>query len=399
VTLGQWIGLCALAAALYILWQIRQVVLLVFAAAVLANSLNLLAQWFQRRGIRRSRAVLLSVSCLVGFMVAFFWLVVPPFVTQSQELLILVPRGLERFNDWIDAMNRQVPAHLRPYVPDINNFIQQLLPVVNRLLGGSFAFFSSSLGAVVNVLLILVLGLMMLLDPLAYRQGFIRLIPCFYRHRVDSILQECEFALGKWMQGALISMTVIAVLSTLGLFSIGVRAALAQGVLAGLLNFIPNIGPAISVMPPMMIALLDSPVKSLLVLGLYILIQQFESNLLTPYVMAQQVNLKPAVTLLAQVFFATIFGFWGLLLALPLIVVAQIWIRRIIVEDVLDQWVAPGNVQFAQDLQEPDPAQKSGVIPQVTEPSEVDGNQDEIGDRPQSVPDDVAPQTGKPAAK
>ena len=137
------------------------------------------------------------------------------------------------------------------------------------------------------------------------------------------------------------SMGVIAVLSTLGLSLIGVKAALANGVLAGLLNFIPNLGPTISVLPPMAIALLDSPFKALLVLGLYIGIQQFESNFLTPFVMAQQVNLLPAVTLLAQVFFASIFGFWGLLLALPLVVVCQIWLRRVLIEDVMDRLDAP----------------------------------------------------------
>ncbi len=144
-------------------------------------------------------------------------------------------------------------------------------------------------------------------------------------------------------------MSVIAALSMIGPSLIGVKAALANGILAGLLNFIPNLGPTISVVPPIAIALLDSPAKSLIVLGLYIGIQQFESNFLTPYVMAQQVNLLPAVTLLAQVFFATIFGFWGLLLALPLVVVCQIWIRRVLVEDVMDQWADPSKGAIAED--------------------------------------------------
>jgi predicted PurR-regulated permease PerM len=94
----------------------------------------------------------------------------------------------------------------------------------------------------------------------------------------------------------------------------------------------------------MAIALLDTPWKSFAVLLLYVLIQQVESNLLTPYVMAQQVSLLPAVTLLAQVFFATFFGFLGLLLALPLTVVGQVWLKEVIIKDLLDQWhSAPKN--------------------------------------------------------
>jgi predicted PurR-regulated permease PerM len=114
--------------------------------------------------------------------------------------------------------------------------------------------------------------------------------------------------------------------------------ALAQAALAGVLTFIPNIGPAFSVVPPISIALLDAPWKSVAVLILYILIQQIETNLLTPLVMAQQVSLLPAVTLMAQVFFATFFGFFGLLLALPLTVVGQVWLKEVIVKDILDQW-------------------------------------------------------------
>jgi predicted PurR-regulated permease PerM len=351
VNLGQWIGFLSLATALYILWEIRQVLLLVFAAVVLANSLNLLAQWFEKKGIRRSPAVLLSISCLVVFIVAFFWLVVPPFAVQFQELLVLVPKGVARLDYWFKSLEKLVPDQFRAYAPSINNLSEQLLPVVNRLVGGSFAFFSSSLGAIVNILLILVLGLMMLINPLAYKQAFVRLFPSFYRRRVEDVLAECEFSLGRWIEGALISMSVIAVLSSIGLTLIGVRAALAQGILAGLLNFIPNIGPTLSVGPPMLIALLDPPFpfKSLLVLGLYILIQQFESNFLTPYVMAQQVALLPAITLLAQVFFATVFGFWGLLLALPLTVVGQIWVRRVLLEDVMDKWKGSSERQFAPE--------------------------------------------------
>lgn len=340
--LGQWIALLLLLASVYVLWQIRDLLLIIFAAVVLANSLNLLARSLQKRlHVQRSLAVLLSVLCLVGFAIAFFWLIVPPFAKQLQEIFVLVPQGIQQLGDWVNSLDRLVPSGVRPYVPSFENIVQQTLPVVNRLLGGSFAFFSTSLGTLINILLILVLALMMLINPAPYRNGLIRLFPSFYRRRVDQILLDCETSLGQWIVGALTSMGVIAMLSTVGLSVIRVPAALANGVLAGLLNFIPNLGPTISVIPPMAIALLDSPIKALLVLGLYIGIQQFESNLLTPYLMAQHVNLLPAVTLLAQVFFASIFGFWGLLLALPLVVVCQIWIRRALIEDVMDRLDTP----------------------------------------------------------
>ncbi|XHX77483.1 MAG: AI-2E family transporter [Stenomitos frigidus ULC029] len=349
--LGQWIGFLALVVCLYILWEIRQVLLLVFAAVVLANSLNLLSQRFQETGMRRSGAVLLSVGCFVAVLVGFFLLIVPSFANQFQELIVLVPAGVDRLNGWMNGLIRMVPSTFSPLLPTLDSLGAQIQPYINRLLGSSFAFFSSSLGAVVNILLVLILGLMLLINPTAYRRGFIRLFPAFYRQRIDYILKECESSLGRWIVGALISMSVVAVLSSTGLALLGVKAALAQGILAGLLNFIPNIGPTLSVVLPMATALLDSPLTSLLVLALYIAIQQFESNLLTPFVMAQQVSLLPAASLLAQVFFATVFGFLGLALALPLTVVSQIWIRRVLIEDVMDQWGVKHQKRLSPSLQ------------------------------------------------
>jgi predicted PurR-regulated permease PerM len=338
VNIGQWIGLIALVLSLYILWQIRQVLLLVFGAVVLAIALNKLARQFQRTGMKRGFAVLLAVGIFILGVIGFFWLIVPPFAVQFHELTDRVPRGFERLNLWLESFGTRIPSQLTPYIPDVDSLNQQVQPLLNRLLGSSVAFFSSSLGIILNILLVLVLTAMLLANPGSYRKLFVRLFPSFYRRRVEGILDQCEISLGRWMGGALISMSVVALMSMIGLTILQVPAALALGVLAGFLNLIPNLGPTISVIPPMAIALLDSPFKSLAVFGLYFLIQQIESNLLTPYVMAQQVSLLPAVTLLSQVFFATFFGFLGLFLALPLTVVGQIWLKEVLIKDVLDRW-------------------------------------------------------------
>jgi len=311
---------------------------LVFGAVVLATALNRLARRFQRMGMRRGFALLLSVSLFLALVVGFFWLIVPPLAAQFQELTDRVPKGLERVNSWLDQLETRVPKQLAPYLPDVNSLSQQAQPLVNRLLGSSVAFFSSSLGVVLNFLLVLVLTGMLLANPQAYRRVFVRLFPSFYRRRVDEILNECEPALGGWLNGAVISMSIVALLSLIGLSILHIPAALALAVLAGFLNLIPNLGPTFSVIPTMAIALLDTPWKALAVLVLYFVIQQIESNFLTPYVMAQQVSLLPAVTLLSQVFFATFFGLLGLFLALPLTVVGQIWLKEVLIKDILDQW-------------------------------------------------------------
>lgn len=333
-------GLLALIASCYILWQIRQALLLLFAAVVLATALNRLARYLQKFRLKRSIAVLLSISFLVLIFVGLFLIIVPPFTQQFQQLTQRVPQGIAKLNEWIDQIETRFSGQFGQRLPnlDVNDIMQQLQPLFKQLVGGAGAFVGNTLGVILSFLLVLVLTLMTLAEPQSYRQAFIQLFPSFYRRRVDGILDECEIALGRWAIGALISMSVITLLSLIGLSVLQVPLALAHAVVAGLLNLIPNIGPGLSVIPPMTIALLDSPLKSGLVLLLYFLIQQFESNLLTPYVMAQQVSLLPAVTLIAQVFFATFFGFLGLLLALPLTVVAQVWIREVLIKDILNQW-------------------------------------------------------------
>jgi predicted PurR-regulated permease PerM len=179
---------------------------------------------------------------------------------------------------------------------------------------------------------------MLLANPQPYRQVFIRFFPSFYRHRVDEILTRCADGLGAWTTGALIEMVFIATLSGLGLWLLRVPLALAHAVLAGLLNFIPNIGPTLSVVLPMTIGFLDAPWKALAVLILYIVIQNIESYWLTPTVMANQVSLLPAITLTSQLFFTTFFGALGLVMALPLAVVAKIWIEEALFKDILDKW-------------------------------------------------------------
>jgi predicted PurR-regulated permease PerM len=224
---------------------------------------------------------------------------------------------------------------------------------------------------------------MLLANPQAYRKGFVRLFPSFYRRRVDGILDQCEVALGRWLGGALISMSVVALMSMVGLSILRIPSPLAQGILAGVLNLIPNLGPTISVIPPMAIALLEAPWKSVAVFGLYFAIQQIESNFLTPYVMAQQVSLLPAVTLLSQVFFATFFGFLGLFLALPLTVVGQIWVKEVLIKDVLDQWRSDRKEVFdakGTDLSDEaaEFAQETGVLPEANPPINNEPNLDDV---------------------
>ncbi len=338
MNIGQLLGFLALVISLYILWQIRQLLLLLFTAIVLATAINQLVRRFQQSGMQRIWAVWLSVVIVLSLLVGCFVLIVPPFIAQFQELVKLFPSGVAQIQQMITWLEGTI---IGPYVtnlPDINNLIQQVQPLTENLFRQAIAFFSTGFTAVLELLLVIVLTLMLLVNPQPYRKVFVRCFPSFYRHRVEEILTLCGEGLGHWTVGALITMAFIGFLSLLGLLILRVPLALAHAVLAGLLNFIPNIGPTLSVILPMTIGFLDAPWKAIAVLILYLIIQNIESYWLTPTVMAKQVSLLPAFTLTAQLFFASFFGALGLVMALPLAVVAKTWIEELVFKDVLDKW-------------------------------------------------------------
>ena len=338
MSFGTWIGFVAFFLSLLVLWQIRQLLLLIFTAVVIATSLNILVKICCRRGLKRSYGVSLAMIVLLGTGFLFFQIIVPPFIEQFQELAALVPQGIDKLDIWTDILLDRLDPEILSYFPDAEEINTQLQPLINQFLGGGLNFFYNSFGTLLSTVLLLVLSLMLLADPTPYRQGFIRLFPAFYRPRINQILKLCDRSLQSWLTGILFSMFTITLLSFVSLLALKIPLALTQAVLAGILTFIPHIGATLSVLSPMAIALLDNPWKSLAVLILYIVIQQIESNLLTPVIMSQKINLLPAITLLSQLFFATFFGVLGLFLALPLTVVGKVWIQEILIKDILDCW-------------------------------------------------------------
>jgi predicted PurR-regulated permease PerM len=340
VNFGQWLGFFSLLTSLYILWQIRQLLLLAFTAVVLAIALNRFVGWLQQFRLRRQWAIVITLILILILTIVFFWLVVPPFTDQFQELIQKFPKVWERVRvELLLLKQQQLRFDWLPPLPSQEDLIKQIQPVGTELFKNFFAFFSNSFTAILQFLLVFILTLMMLANPLAYRRAFLTLFPSFYRRRADVVLSLSEAALGNWLMGTCINCLFIGILSGVWLLILQIKLVLVHAVLAGLLNFIPNIGPTASVIFPITIALLDAPWKIWLILLGYFVIQNIESYWLTPRMMAEQVSLLPAITLMAQLFFAQAFGVLGLLLALPLAVVAKTWLEEMLFKDILDKWV------------------------------------------------------------
>ncbi|NET59135.1 MAG: AI-2E family transporter [Symploca sp. SIO2E6] len=366
--LANWIGFLCLMIALSIMWQFRQILLLIFTAVVLATALNdLVRRLTKRLRIRRPWAVLLVLSLLLVFGILFVGLVMPPFIEQFQELIKLLPKGFEQFVDWVNSLIEELPDWFPEQdleLPSISELTQQIGPLAQNLLGNFFAFFSDSLTTVLQLLLVIVLTIMLLANPLAYRTLVVRLFPSFYRRRAQEIFSECEIALLNWTGGILLNSVFIASLSGAGLFFLKIDFVLTHALLAGVFNLVPNIGPVLSVVFPLLVA--DSFLKALTIIILYLFIQNLESYWFSPMIMQKQVSLLPAATLIAQLFFAKFLGFLGLVLALPLTVVVKTWIEEAFIKDVLDQCQGNSAPELPAELAVPEPVTETIIS---TEPS------------------------------
>jgi predicted PurR-regulated permease PerM len=168
-------------------------------------------------------------------------------------------------------------------------------------------------------------------------RGLIVLVPRSRRRRAGEVLPLAGVAMVQWMKGTALAMVFVGTVATIGLSIIGVPAALALGIIAGFLEFIPYIGPALSFIPATVIALTISPQMALWVIGLYAVVQSLESSVVTPVLMNQMVKLPPALTLLFQTMMAALFGFLGLLLAVPILATAKILIQELYVESIADE--------------------------------------------------------------
>ncbi len=351
---GQWLGLLALVAALVLLWSLRQSLMHLFAAVVLAMAFCTLVGAIQTR-LRCSRpvALLLSLGTVTLVLAVVATAVIPPFVDQFGQLLSKLPAAaetlLELLRDGLDRVSRMLYGTSEGGLSWLRNGLiggtepSSGLPAGLGVSLGTGALrlvgLAGGLGTgLLQTLFVFAVALMVTVQPTAYREVAVLLVPSFYRRRFRQVLVQCGEALSAWMVGVLISSLCVGALAAIGLSLLGVKLVAANALLAGLLNIIPNVGPTLSTVFPMSVALLDAPWKAAAVLVLYIAVQNLEGYVITPSVMHHQLRLLPGLTLTAQLLFTVMFGPLGLLLALPLAVCLQVIVRDLLIHDILDPW-------------------------------------------------------------
>jgi predicted PurR-regulated permease PerM len=363
---------------LQLLWAARFLVLTTFLGVLFGLAAGQAVDWILAR-VRVPRGVAAS-GVVFGSVIVLLLIAAwtgPTLATQSRELKTKLPEAVATLEGWLASRQPALLDLIAP--PDTSaavaapeaaaesggrliGAIGNHAPTVSKL---AFGVLQSTIAVLGASVLVVFLAVYIAADPDTYRQGLLLMIPHERRDRFGELLTALGGALRTWFATQLIAMGVIGVVTTIILAVIGVPAALPLGVLAGLFEFIPNVGPTLSAIPAILMGLTDSPRMALVVVGVYWLIQFLENNLLIPYLMKEQLDLPPALTLVTQVVMAYVFGFLGLFVAIPLLATVFVGVRMFWVEDDLPplptvEWPAARRTQMLAmmsalpDLEEPD---------------------------------------------
>lgn len=325
----------ALWALAHVLWAGRELLFVAFLAALVAAFLSIFVDRLQAVGAPRTVATLTVLVVVLALVVGGWTLAWPTLQEQFQIISLQLPATLAEIVYWLQDQLGFLFVEWGNGDPEFWDQLRTRIgEELTNIVAGALPLLNTVAGAVAGTLVVVFTGVFLAIEPQLYLNGFIRLVPPANRHRVEDTLRGVGNSLRRWMLGTVINMAVIGVATTLGLWLLDVPAALALGILAAILEFIPIFGPILSAVPAVAVALIVSPTLALYVVLLYVAVQQLESNLLTPLVMRGAVQLPPALTIVFQAMMAVLFGFLGLLLAVPILAALIVAIQRLYVEPI-----------------------------------------------------------------
>lgn len=368
--------------ALQLLWFVNALVLTVFLGVLFGLAVEAGVDRLERFRIPRGVGAALIVIGFFAFLVSFGASMAPTIREQGRELRVRIPQAIDELEQWLNRRRSGVlgmvigrdttgpttsavdtsadttrsaadTARRATDTPRVAgdttlgtapSTTESLRGSLRRQLGGAarylFPFLSQTVAVFAGLILIIFISIYIAADPDTYHRGLMHLFPHRVRRRAGEVLSAVATVLRRWLVTQLIAMLVIGTVTTIALLILNVKAAFALGLLAGLLEFIPTIGPILSAIPAIAMAFLDSPEKALVVAGVYAGIQFLENHLLIPLLMKGGVDVPPVLTILAQALFTILFGFLGLMVAVPLMAATMVVVKMLYVEDIVGDDVA-----------------------------------------------------------
>lgn len=346
-----------------------KVFLLVFAGIMVAVFFRGISSWLSGlSGITERITLPVSLIGVLGLWVLLVFLLAPRVGRETERMNEKLPEAVQELEQNLRKSElgrlvlRQIPFDLSDSAPggdkqaststrtatppddspDLKNNSGTTTPPhakgesgLNNLRSRVMTFFSTTLGILGNLYVILFFGIFFMANPHPYKRGLVRLVPQRKRERAAVIYDATGITLRSWLLGKTLSMLVVAVLTVLGLWILGIPLFITLALFAGIMSFIPNFGPLIAIVPAFLVAYLQSPQQALVVVLLYMGIQALESNIITPVIMKKQIEVPLAMTLFSQLLLGYLVGGWGLIFATPIMAAVMVLIEMIYVEDVL----------------------------------------------------------------
>jgi predicted PurR-regulated permease PerM len=361
--------LFGVAILLVFLWISRSIFVAAFLGILFGVSIMPAVTWLHRFRVPRGLGAALIVAVFFAMLAGVASLLAPVLQKQALELKQKLPEAMDRIDR--ELLRRHIltnaleggqappeAVHVTPAKTAAQRAVQAqtaaegaalryspLRVIFGQQIGGVvpylFPVFSTTMAAVTGLILVVFLTIFFAADPDTYTQGVLHLVPHDHRARMTEVLATMGRSLRAWFAARSIAMITIGVVVTAAMAILGVRASVALGVIAGLLEFVPVFGPIVGAIPAIALGFVDSPQKALAVLVVFIVIQQFEGNLLIPLLLQKAVEVPPALSLMGIAAMGMVLGVLGVVIAEPLVAVALVAVKMLYVEPVIGDKMTP----------------------------------------------------------
>ncbi len=302
----------AVVLGLYFLYLIRDIMLMLFIAVIIAAAIDGPVDWLAKHKVRRVFGTAIMYLAIFSFLAMFFYLVLPPLAGQLKILANNLPEIADKLGAAFSSIEQKIG------LTDIQGVLgkasEQLSGAATNILGTAIDIF----GGIVNAVVVLVISIYLVVQDKGIKNFFAGITPEKHRIYVADLTERIQEKLGAWLRGQLMIMFIIGLLSYIGLMLLGVKFALTLALLTAVFEIIPFVGPILSGAVATIIALTQSPFLALFVLVLFVVIHQLEGHIIAPQIMKRVVGLNPLVVIISMLIGAKIAGLLGVVVAVPL---------------------------------------------------------------------------------
>ncbi len=331
------IALFVSALLLYLVGSIAEVVLLLFISAILGTFFTAFTDLIVRY-VRLPRALALPVATITTLVsiVGIGALVLPPVIVQTEGFLSALPELGAKLESLIESISLRYPGLALPQTGGESTLVQRIMGEAAGRMGSSmFPYITKGGKAVIEAFSVLAMAIYFARDPASYREGIIALVPPKARHIARRTLTDLNDTIRAWISGMLLAMVFLAIVTALGLWILGVPYPLAFGVFTGAVAVVPFFGTIISTLLPATFVLATGSVgKALAVVVLGVVIHIVEANVVYPMIFHVRIKLPPAMTILAVLATASVLGWLGLVVAVPLLAALIVVVRHVLVGQI-----------------------------------------------------------------